>query len=186
MHRLFAAVPVPLEIKERIFQELETMALFGSPKARLIPKDNWHFTVIFLGYQADNVIMDILAALEATVKKFAGPGIRIKEVRGDRQPEPRMIWATTDQESSKEIGVLKNFLEEQLIQHGVRFRREQRVYQGHITLVRFGERSFITHPIRKKINLSFRAKSLDLMESNLRPSGAQYTLLKSYKFLPQL
>lgn len=110
---------------------------------------------------------------------------------------PRMIWLTTTKETSQILGKIKNNLENNLIKNGVRFKRKNSGYNGHITLARFANARIGVNIIarinaditsanqrinQRKSALVFNAISLDLMESHLKRTGSEYEILTSIKF----
>lgn len=106
-----------------------------------------------------------------------------------------MIWLTGTKQTSKILGEIKDKLEDELVKNGVRFKRDKRPFNGHLTLARFqfnfGKSNLPKLDNIKEVglpdieNLSFTAKSLDLMESRLKRTGAEYEILQSIDFVSQ-
>ncbi len=101
-----------------------------------------------------------------------------------------MIWLTGSKETSKKLDEIKNHLEDKLIESRVKFQRENRPYNAHLTLARFPSAPIKADTIsinqflnQHKSVLSFQAQSLDLMEAHLKPTGAEYEILASLTFL---
>ena len=95
-------------------------------------------------------------------------------------------------ETSRNLSLLKNKLEDELVKKDVRFQREKRgLGFAHITLARFSPTqinadikridadiiSVNQHIHQRESALSFQAQSLDLMESHLKRTGAEYEIL---------
>jgi len=103
-----------------------------------------------------------------------------------------MIWLTGSKKTSEILGEIKNELEDELVKNGVRFKKENREYNAHLTLARFqpNPRKFNLPKLTniKEVgflnieNLSFVVQSLDLMESHLKRSGAEYEILAKVDF----
>ena len=101
-----------------------------------------------------------------------------------------MIWLVGTKETSKILGEIKNHLENELVKNGVKFQRENRPYNAHLTLARFPSAPINADTIsinqflnQHKSVLSFQAQSLDLMESHLKSTGAEYEVLTNLAFL---
>jgi 2'-5' RNA ligase len=170
---------------------------------RWIPKEQWHLTITFLGYQPDEAIEPILRSIKQTVQDYSNilKNNRIvfeKIILAPPRKTPRMIWLDATKETSKILGMIKNKLEDELVKNGVRFRRENREYHAHLTLARFQQtRTYadltLTNADNISVNqrsnqhesllLAFYAESLDLMESHLKPTGAEYEILAKVDFM---
>ena len=89
-----------------------------------------------------------------------------------------MVWAVGP--SSEELNQLYGDLQNSL-------GAEKRPYSLHITLGRIRSWDFKRinpeeRPIIKEdVALSFRVASIEVMESQLKPTGAQYTILNSWQ-----
>ena len=188
MRRLFIAINLPENVKREIKNIISETELDAD--ARWTPPENWHLTLTFLGYQPDENIPRITEAIQSTIKNCAGT-LKSTEIVFEKlslapaEKQPRMIWLSGDKETSKNLSIIKNELDNLLNENGVKFKIEHRNFNSHITLARFeplakSEIENIKLPAVEKLN--FRAKSLDLMESHLKRSGAEYEILTSLTF----
>jgi len=179
--RIFVAINLPGRVKKKIEQEVENL----TSSYRFLPPENWHLTLSFLGYQDDHSLSLIINTLKETANKFESPLIEFEKIiYGPPKKTPRMIWLLGSPETSSKLSIIKNSLEDALIDNGVRFRHEQRPYTSHLTLARFESRAKSSlSTIEKELPLKFEAESLDLMESHLRRTGAQYEALSRFNFL---
>lgn len=185
MKRLFIAINLPISAKARIREAVEKLEKIF-PNERFVSYENWHLTVSFLGYQPDEVIIPILEAMKETSADFPAPEIKLEKIilAPPDKKEKRMIWLSGSAETSKSLGEIKDKLEEKLIENKVSFRLENRQFNSHLTLSRFQE------PFRDSGNIAlpdfrpvvFIPESLDLMESHLKRSGAEYELLSKFDF----
>jgi 2'-5' RNA ligase len=188
MRRLFIAINIPEDIKQKISQKRDSLEqLF--PGVRFVSEENWHFTVVFLGYQEDETIMPIMEAMQAIGPNFIQPEIEISDISyGPPRGTPRMIWLNASEQTSKAIAPFKIALEDELIKNRVRFGLEKRAYNGHITMARLADISKSDLPVIgdefKNLNWSFTAESFYLMESHLLDSGAKYEVLQEIDFTP--
>ncbi len=183
MKRLFIAINLPDNIKNVIEKSLNDLPKLAG-EIRFLSRKNWHLTISFLGYQPDEAIGPILASIKETAKNFPAPTIKFEKVIWAPPDKPaRMIWLTGSKETSKSLGEIKEYLEDSLVKNGVRFRIENRQYNAHLTLARF---NFMKPELIKEVglpnieNLSFEAESFDLMESQLKRTGAEYEVLSSF------
>lgn len=150
-----------------------------------VPPENWHITVSFLGTQDDADLVPIMQAMRATAGDFSVAEISFAEIAYvPRRDSPRMIWLTTSSDTSGSLGKIRGSLEDRLAIAGIRFEHEARPFSGHITIARFASNASVTNvpPAERSIDLHCLGTSLDLMESELTPGGAKYTVLQEFPF----
>ncbi|MEK7462794.1 MAG: RNA 2',3'-cyclic phosphodiesterase [Patescibacteria group bacterium] len=186
MRRLFIAINIPEEIKDRIAGKNDSLEVM-LPDARYTGRNNWHLTIVFLGYQPDEMIVPIIESMKAVVKKFQAPEIVLSDISyGSMEGSARMIWLNGSKETSKLISPLKTFLEDELIKNKARFKLENRAFNAHVTLNRFADIPKKDLPELgkefKDLNWLFEAESLDLMESRPSSKGAKYEILQKINF----
>lgn len=186
--RVFLAINLPNGIKNKIETEIEKIKPFFDSGARFLQRENWHLTLSFLGYQDDQSINLILRAMQTIVPSYSTPEIKFEKIiYGPPNKTPRMLWISCAKETSQNLNKLKNDIENSLIESGVRFRIEKRSYSAHLTLARFSETSQKSLPnIERNFSLGFKVGSLDLMESILKRSGAEYQILSKVDFKDNL
>ncbi|MBU6500970.1 MAG: RNA 2',3'-cyclic phosphodiesterase [Patescibacteria group bacterium] len=187
--RLFIAINLDKRTKEgisRLVEEFKTKIPWElSSSIRFTPPENWHLTLSFLGYQDDEDIGVIMEAAQKAAKQFSPQNISLTEtVYGPSERKPRMIWFLTDSYTEHNLAEIKNVLEDGLEEANVRFKREQRPFTGHLTLARlttdFTADNLPT--IGRDVHMQFEADGLDLMESELKRGGAEYTSLQKFLF----
>lgn len=184
--RLFIAIDLPSEIKDAIRQRLEAdqqdhPELYKD--ARIMSEESWHITLSFLGSQTE--VETIGNAIEQVAHQTIAPEITIQLLTtAPPQRPPRMVWVTTTAETNKELGAIKVAIEQRLAQQNICPQGEIfPTYNGHITLARLPEgRKIAEHMVSFPHALSFCPKTIDLMESHLERTGAEYSLLKSIDF----
>lgn len=176
--RLFIAIPVPEEIKIEL-REVLARPQKSSKQVRWMPEENWHLTLVFLGYEEEDVVPNIRAAMDEVIETARGLSVQFERIcYGPLGHTPRMVWLTTTQSTSRAIDKLKAALEEKLLAQNVPWDRETRPFQGHITLARFEPRAKSALPdIETPFSARYAAPSVDLMESHLARSGATYSVL---------
>lgn len=176
-----AAVKAIGKIAEAAKAEIPPELLRGM---RFVPERNWHLTLSFLGSQDEDGITGTLRALAKAVPEFRVESVIFNKLSyGPPGKQPRMLWLSADAEISRELGMVKKRLEDELEEAGVHFAREQRPLSGHITLARFSfgrEEAAQLTPIGRDVDISSAVASLDLMESELRRGGAEYSVLQKF------
>jgi len=98
---------------------------------------------------------------------------------------PRMVWA--EGEKSMELGKLQKDLEISLFSSSIKSLKEpeSRPYTPHITLGRIRQWEFRQiepeerPEVNEDISLNFEVNSIEVMESELKRGGAEYTILES-------
>ena len=94
-----------------------------------------------------------------------------------------MVWA--EGEKSEELADLKNDLQEYLLEK-IAFRPEGKGFIPHITLARISEWEWkkIEPEERPEVNGNiesiFTVESIEVMESELKRGGPQYTIIESH------
>jgi len=199
--RIFEA----LNLEEGALNAIEQLVAELQPKftavagydIRFVSRSNWHLTMSFLGYQEETDAPRIIEAMRQTAAGFGEQEIIFKKLSygpPGRTPRPpkfssrkfgraRMIWLLADIGVSRKLAELKTALEDNLEATGVGFGRETRPFAGHLTLARMDSVNPRGLPaIERDVNIRSAAGSLDLMESELRRGGAEYTILQKVPF----
>jgi 2'-5' RNA ligase len=181
--RLFVALEIPSEVRENLAALVETLRAI-SKEPRWIRPENLHVTLKFLGEVPEMKLDAVRAALAETrseqpVKlEFRGLGFFPNE------KHPRVFWAGI--EASPNLVKLAGDIDAAMEKLGVQ--REQRPFSPHLTLARF-ERQGMPQKLRIAIaeNAQREFGTLQtneslLIQSKLKPSGAEYTTLASFPF----
>ncbi len=205
--RIFIAINLPQGVRDELERHIADLALKVPESVRFVALEFLHFTLTFLGDQTDETIGDIVSVMREIIPQFLPPEIAITGiVYGPPGGAPRMIWAMTDEASSEAVSEIKTALEDALAERGVSFEREARKYLGHLTLARLAvalasskpsaqhgpvkrarfERIESLPDIAVPLNIRFIAESADLMESNLKRSGAEYAVMAEVEFGEEL
>ena len=190
-HRIFIAVNFPKDIKKVLERYQEKWAELP---AKWTPVDNLHITLLFLGDVTDEELGDVCVIAKEVAARHNSLDIQLNKVAyGPDDPPspeasvgqgkiPRMVWASG--EKSKELSVLRNDLENALLEK-VRFVPDNRGLTPHVTLARIA--AFAWRQIEPEerpeiydnIDLLFTAESIEVMESELKKGGPQYTIIES-------
>lgn len=158
-HRIFIAINLPEGIKNQLI-------LFQSKwpelPCRWTKKESLHVTLEFLGYLADEELMELCQKTKemASVKKSFDVHLnKICYGPPDKKP-PRMVWV-----------VGKKMKEFNLTPH---------ITLGRIKTWQFRQIEPEERPeVNEDIDLNFEVKSIEIMESQLKREGPEYTVLES-------
>jgi len=184
--RLFVAIEIPQDIRAAyaaLLKELRGVA----PLAKWVRAENLHVTLKFLGEIQPAKLSALQNALE-TVRseqrvtlEFRGLGFFPNERR------PRVFWA--GMEPSANLKSLAVDIDHTA--HRLGFPLEDRPYTPHLTLARF-EASGIAPKLREAIHArvthpfgSLTTSEFHLIESKLKPTGAEYTTVQTVRFAPE-
>lgn len=162
MSRLFVAIWLP----ESVIQRLSDTEQPKDPGVRWVPIENRHITLRFLGdADPDEVIGALaLAELPAAVARL-GPafdsfGGHSLVIPADGLDE---LAATV----SRSVGSLGEF-------------RSTRRFVGHVTVAKLRRGARPTRSIGQRFGAEFDVDEIALVESTLRPDGAEYETLATW------
>jgi 2'-5' RNA ligase len=182
--RLFVALEIPSTVRENLANFMKQLRPLA-PQPRWVRPENLHVTLKFIGETpAENLgaIRSALAAIRSAQDvtiEFRGLGFFPSEKR------PRVFWA--GMESSPNLKTLASDMERAMEKLGIP--PEQRPFSPHLTLARFEPPRLpekLRPPIQENARREFgslAAKEFHLIESKLKPSGAEYTTLESFSFV---
>lgn len=173
MHRLFVAIRLPRDIRERLLG-----IMGGVQNARWQDDDQLHLTLRFIGEVDRHRAEDIAAALGSVRQPpfeiaLSGVGSFLKRGRGT-------LWAGVEPQS--ELKSLHKKVDQACLRVGIE--PDNRAYHPHITLARMGRSSGPADGfIARWAGLSspaFPVDSLGLYESSLGSEGATYSVVERY------
>ena len=150
--------------------------------------ENLHVTLKFLGEVAEGKVDAVRSGLANTrsdkpiALEFRGLGFFPNE------KHPRVFWA--GMEASSNLKTLAGDIEGAVEKLGIP--REKREFSPHLTLARF-ERPRLPEALRKLIAEnqqrefgSLRTNEFHLIQSKLKPAGAEYTTVATFQFAPNV
>ena len=182
-HRIFIAINLPEDTKKKL---LDYQSKWLELPCRWTKKENLHITLMFLGYLSDEELLGVLKITKEVALRHQSFSISLKKILygPPKKMPPRMVW--TEGEKSEEFAALRDDLEKSLTtSEQVHFSPEERAFSPHITLGRIKAWEFRQidpeeRPIvDEEINLSFEVNSIEVMESELKRGGPEYTILES-------
>ena len=164
--RLFCGFPLPDGVLDGIVQ-WQSEQLGG----RVVPRENLHVTLAFLGSRPREELLAVVDALRAAAKGAPAPTFEPVRYR-----ETRSVGMLVLSDENGRATRIAEQLQERLEAIGV-YRREQRPWLPHLTVVRFRERPRARPPL-PDLGV-FGPSDAAVYHSALRPDGAQYRVLES-------
>ncbi|OLB40857.1 MAG: 2'-5' RNA ligase [Acidobacteria bacterium 13_2_20CM_57_17] len=181
--RLFVALEIPSAVRENLANLLQSLRAV-SPQTKWVRPENLHVTLKFIGEAPQAKLAGICGALaevrseQPVTLEFRGLGFFPNE------KHPRVFWAGI--EASPNLKTLAADIDGATEKLGVP--PEQRPFSPHLTLARFEPprlqeklRAVIQGKVARDFG-SLRAGKFHLIESKLKPSGAEYTTVESFSF----
>ena len=181
--RLFVALEIPAAVRDNLATLIKDLRNLDQ-KSRWVRPENLHVTLKFIGEAPSDKLEAIRSALggvragQAVEMDFRGLGFFPNE------KHPRVLWANV--EASAHLKSLAAEVDHALEILGVP--REQRAFTPHLTLARFPSPRIperLRNAIQQNITREFgplRTTEFHLIESKLKPSGAEYTRLAFFSF----
>ena len=183
--RVFIAIPLPLDLKAKLAalqQEFHSLPL----EAAWVREAGFHLTLRFLGDVDSIKIAPIVSCMTATAQHshpfslpLAGVGVFPHE------SNPRVLWVGVRDETGH-LRHIQRGLDAQLIQIG--FPPENRSFAPHLTLARLKRilrRSDFLATLdvhRETVLGQLDVDHVELVESQLRPAGARYSIVNAVHF----
>lgn len=185
--RLFVAINISDEVRSTLRETVQGLIPQFHIPIRFLTPENWHLTLSFLGYQPEEVIPDIKEGIRYVVEKSLIPEIVFEHLvygpvdSAGTSALPRMVWVLGAKETSQILGKIKTMFEDAFEAQSIRFERETRAFQAHLTIARFEPQPKRRLPaIERPLRLVSPVITLDLMESILRRTGAEYTMRSAF------
>jgi 2'-5' RNA ligase len=184
--RLFVALEIPAAVRDNLaalLKDLRELSLqLGDKRGRWVRPENLHVTLKFIGEAADTKLAGIRDAL-AKIRLDAPVDLQFRGLGYfPHEKHPRVVWVGLN--ASANLALLAGEIDRALEPQGVA--TEKRAFAPHVTLARF-EPPVLHEKLGAAIQKnsqrefgSFQAREFHLIESKLRPSGAEYTTLASF------
>ena len=159
--RIFIAINLPKNIKNELVKYQEK---WPDLPIKWTKKENLHITLDFAGKINDDELLGIIDKTKKMAEKVSSFPVNLNKIHygpPDKSP-PRMIWVTGEKIESMDL-------------------------KPHITLGRIRQWEWRKiepeeiPEINEDISLTFKANSIDIMESQLSQRGPKYTIIESIK-----
>ena len=137
-----------------------------------------HLALRFLGDAPAEQVAAVRAGLDQVAVQCAPFELHLKSLGCfPNLRRPRVIWVGLE-DPEERLGELQKAVEEQVRSLG--WEPEERTFRPHLTLgrVRQRQRSPEDTWVQQPPGLGFRAEAIELIQSHLKPSGAEYTTLQ--------
>ncbi len=181
--RLFVALEIPAAVRENLAALLKSFRAI-SPQPRWVRAESLHVTLKFIGEMPETKLQAIRNVL-AGVRSDQAVTLNFRELGFfPNEKHPRVFWAGI--EASPNLKGLAGDIEGALEKLGVA--REKRPFSPHLTLARFpppGLPEKLRAAIQENAARDFgslRTHEFHLIESKLKPTGAEYTTLARFPF----
>jgi 2'-5' RNA ligase len=183
-HRIFIAINLPDDIKKKL---VDYQSKWPELPIRWTKKENLHITLVFLGYLNDEELLEVCNITKEAASRNQSFSVNLNKIYygPPKKMPPRMVWV--EGEKSQKFTSLRNDLEKSLMtSEETHFSPEKRAFSPHITLGRIKAWEFRQiepeerPEISEEISLVFPVNSVEVMESELKRGGSEYTILESY------
>ena len=177
--RLFVALSLPRALRDTIAR-LPLPTAPPGVRSRRVPAANLHLTVRFLGDVEPTRIPSVTGALRRASREVSS--LRVRVGRAGRFPPrgaPRVIWVGA--EGGDALVAWKRSVDRALAEEG--FAPERRRWTPHVTVARIAASAAWRAPAVPTIG-ELELRSVELVRSVLRPSGAEHAVLASVPFGP--
>jgi 2'-5' RNA ligase len=181
--RVFVALEIPSAVREHFAALLKSLRAV-SPRTRWVRPENLHVTLKFIGEVPETKLAAIRNGLagvrseQPVMLDFRGLGFFPNE------KHPRVFWAGIN--ASANLKTLAGGIDMATEKLGIPV--EKRHFSPHLTLARF-EPPRLPEKLRAAIQEnaerdfgSLRTSQFHLIESKLKPTGAEYTTVESFPF----
>ena len=176
--RTFIAIRLPGEIEKALGQLAEAMRpLWPERGVRWVKAENIHLTLRFLGDTKDEQVAGIEKGLLEIAGKHEGFELALAGSGCfPNERKPRVIWTGVEGREER-LGVLQRDIE--MLVRGLGWEAERRDFVPHLTLgrVRQGVKAPQGGWLKDPARLAFRVSGVELIESVLKPGGAEYRTL---------
>ena len=178
--RCFIAVDIPVQIKSDMGDLIAVFKKYNAD-VKWAVHENLHLTLKFLGKTSEDLLPKIAELLSKVVLSYKPFCIKIYGVGVFPNTKyPRVIWVGI--EDSSLLKKLQEDVENAMTSMG--FEKEEREFRPHLTLGRVRSQREMANIIHELDALQTRdfgsadINSIKLMQSDLRPTGAQYSCLQ--------
>lgn len=184
--RLFVALEIPSAVRDSLGGLIGDFRAIA-PQPKWVKLENLHITLKFIG-EIPPANLDAIRTALSGVRADSPLELRIRGLGFfPSERRPKVFWAGI--EAGPNLASLAAEIDHRLEELAIP--REQRAFASHLTLARF-EPPGITEKLRAAILQSatcdfgvLHTREFHLIESRLKPSGAEYTTLRSFPFVAE-
>ncbi|HEX9713135.1 MAG TPA: RNA 2',3'-cyclic phosphodiesterase [Actinomycetota bacterium] len=178
--RLFVALGLLPEVKDELARIAGALAPFV-PGALWVPRDNYHLTLAFLGWVADERVPEISDALRQGVAELREGSARLDDLGAfPSERRARVVWVgLADPEGVVEA--MAGAVHESMA--GIGSPPEERPFRAHVTLARSKTPGLVAFPEdAAPAPLAVPVGRVTLFRSHLRRPAPRYEALAEFPF----
>jgi len=182
--RLFIALNLDENLRRAIAEAQERLRASGADVKWVVP-ESIHITLKFLGWVDDARVPEVMEALAAALDGAAGFRLSLEGIGSFPTPTaPRVVWVGV-KDGGEHLAALAERIEAAMGPLG--FEREARAFSPHVTIGRCKSaqgREGLVAAMRGERDRQFgemEARCVDLMRSDLRPTGPIYTSQRAFR-----
>lgn len=177
--RLFIAIPIPDDICFVLEKATGSFEEHLRGVGKVIPSENWHFTLVFLGDTDDKLVPLVSDSVRAAISRAPKEiDVTIEQlVPSSNDPFPHMFWFLGDGKTFHVLGEIVANIKHELRSRDIAFRNDFENFTAHITCARLyeGKRPRIKLPKIKP--QTFPLSEILVIESHLGSRGSHYDIL---------
>ena len=194
--RTFIAIDLEPEIKKTLSALIDELDK-GHKNIRWVRHEGMHLTLKFLGEIGGEKVPEIVNVLKTISKEYDSVPLNFRgkesysfslkfKGTGSFPPgmkNPRVLWIGIEEEET--LTALQTLLEKELDKLG--FPKERRKFHAHLTLGRvkslfnIKETLSLLEKYRDRNFGEMKATKISFIQSTLRPTGAEYTILSEFE-----
>lgn len=182
--RLFLAFELPSDIMDSVYRI--SGEIKGYPlNVKWIKAGNIHLTIVFLGNIRADHIPIIEDATGNVCSRYGAFGLNLNGIGiFPNRAKPRVIWLGLDGDLER-MSYFRNSLQKHLKLFNIK--QEKRRFKPHLSLGRF-RKGKVNNPLLENVLMRYKdtvsskfiLNELHLFKSDLRPTGSEYTKLKTW------
>ena len=178
--RCFIAINIPNDVKNYFADIIKQLQKENTNRnITYIKPDNIHITLHFLGQIDNSRLQQIENIISEVAKHYTPFQITTQGISAfPHLQRPRVVFIRGIDKTQKAVSIQKN-IGKKLKAIGIKV--DSRPWKAHLTLARM-KAPIAFHPENITVQpMQFFVKSIELMESTLKPTGAEYYIVQSFK-----
>ena len=183
--RLFVAIEISPEVRAALAALLKELRAIAA-RAKWVRPENLHITLKFLG-ETDSLKLSAIRTALAAIRSGQPVAFQFRGLGCFPNPKrARVFWV--GMEVSSNLSPLAAEIDQAM--HRLGFPLEDRPFTPHLTLARFQPPGLSPELVAAQESVSrefgfLSAHEFHLIESKLKPAGAEYTTLQSFPFVAE-
>lgn len=193
LSRIFISIPVADQVRDAL-SRLADAVRDEAPTLRWVRPDQYHITLKFLGEIPAHRVADVVEAVQATARQYEPLRLRARGIGAFPDVRrARVVWAGISADAGAQVeggaparqplSAVHTTLDGELATRG--FPREGRSFTAHLTIARTRHVEALPKVLRPYAAHDFggwEAERMEIVESELSPSGPHHRALHSIPF----